>query len=158
MKRLLTAAAFSAALFAGPASAQLYVGAGLGAADTDSSETSWKAYAGYQFVPMWGIELGYTTLGEYRGEDVDATTVAGTFTLPLSERWSFLGKLGQAWNNPGYAGAGSNTDLYAAIGVQYGFNKNLGLRLEYENFGDLSDGPGPISSGSNLALSAKYAF
>jgi len=158
MKKLLTAAAFLAALFAGPASAQFYVGAGAGAADTDSNESSWKAYVGYQFAPRWGIEAGYTDFGDYLGGSLDSTYVAGTFTHPLGERWHILAKLGQAWNSPHAAGVNKNSDFYAAVGVGYSFNKNLGLRLEYEDYGELSDSPGPVSSGSSLSLSVKYGF
>lgn len=158
MKKLLMGAAFCGALVAGPASAQMYIGAGAGVADTDSGESSWKLYGGYQFVPRWGVEVGYTDLGEYRGGSIDSTTLAATFTHAFGERWSFLAKLGQAWNSPHAAGVRQNSDFYAAVGLGYSFNKNLGLRLEYEDFGELSDSPGPIGSGSNLALSVKYGF
>ncbi len=158
MKKLLTAAAFLAALVAGPASAQFYIGAGAGASDTDSNESSWKTFIGYQFAPRWGMEAGYTDLGEYRGGSIDSTYVAGTFTHPFGERWSLLVKLGQAWNSPHAAGVSKNSDFYAAVGAGYSINKNLGLRLEYEDYGELSDSPGPVSSGSNLSLSVKYGF
>lgn len=158
MKKLLTAVAFLAALFAGPASAQFYLGAGAGASDTDSNESSWKTFIGYQFTPRWGVEVGYTDLGDYRGGSVDSSFVAGSFTHAFGERWSILAKLGQTWNSPHAAGVNKNSDFYAAVGVGYNFNKHLGLRLEYEDYGELSDSPGPIGSGSNLALSVKYGF
>ena len=51
MKKLMMAAAISALLAAGPAAAQAYVGAGIGAARTDSNETSLRIYGGFQFTP-----------------------------------------------------------------------------------------------------------
>jgi len=162
MKKLLMAAAFSAAFIAGPASAQMsqmYLGAGGGEAKTDTRETSWKLYGGFQFNPTWGLELGYNDLGRFRGSDIHSWTLAGTATLPLGERWSLLGKLGAAWNHPKFTGASNHTDLLAGIGVGYSMTKNLGLRLEYEDFGKLSKvNTGNDSKGRNLGLSLKYTF
>lgn len=159
MKKLLMAAAFSAALIAGPASAQMYLGAGVGASKTDTSENSWKLYGGYQFNPTWGLEAGYTDLGRYRGSDIESWSLAGTGTLPLGERWSLLGKLGAAANRPHFSGAANHTDLLAGVGIGYGMTKNISLRLEYENFGKLSNvSTGNNSKGSNLGLSLKYAL
>ena len=159
MKKLLMAAAFSAALVAGPAFAQMYLGAGVGASKTDSNETSWKLYGGFQFNPTWGLELGYTDLGRYRGSDIESWSLAGTGTLPLGARWSLFGKLGAASNRPSFAGASNHSDLLVGVGVGYSMTKNLGLRLEYEDFGKLSNvGNGNNSRGSNLGLGLKYAF
>lgn len=159
MKTLLMAAAFSAALVAGPASAQMYFGAGGGEARTNSSETSWKAYGGYQFTPTWGAEVGYNDLGRYNGANIESWTLAGTGKLPLGERWSLLGKLGAAANRPEFAGAANRTDLLFGVGVGYSLNKNLGLRLEYEDFGSLSKVGNPSNSrGTNLGLSLNYSL
>lgn len=157
MKKILMAAAVAAAFAALPASAQLYLGGGVGEAKTDTRETSWKLYGGYQFNPTWGLELGYTDLGKYRGADIESYSLAVTGTIPLNERWSLLGKLGAAENRPDAAGSSNNTDLLAGVGVGYSLNKNVGVRLEYENFGKLSDAGGS-SKGRNLGLSLKYGF
>lgn len=159
MKRLLTAAALCAGFASAPASAQIYLGLGAGAARTDSHETSWKLYGGYQFSPVWGVELGYNDLGRYRGADIESWTLAGTGTLALNPSWSLLGKLGVAANRARFAGASHEQDLLVGVGLGYSFNKNLGLRLEYEDFGRLSDvGGGNNSRGNNLGLSVKYSF
>jgi OOP family OmpA-OmpF porin len=159
MNKLLMAAALSASLMAGPAAAEMYLGAGAGRSDTDAGENSWKLYLGYQFSPTWGLELGFNDLGKFRGADVESWTLAGTATMPMGERWSLLGKLGAASNRAHFAGAQKNTELLAGVGVGFGMTKNLGLRLEYENFGKLSkSGTGEDSRGSNVALSVKYSF
>lgn len=159
MKSLLIAAAFSAALVAGPASAEMYLGAGVGAAKTDRNETSWKLYGGFQASPIWGLELGYTDLGNYRGSSVASRSLAVTGTLPLNERWSLLGKLGATSNRSDFAGASNHTDLLAGLGVGYSMTKNVGVRLEYEDFGKLSKaGTGSDSRGRNLGLSVQYGF
>jgi len=158
MNKLLMAAAISAALMAGPASAELYMGAGAGQVKTDSTKTSWKLYGGLQFNPTWGMELAYTDLGSYRGSNVESWSLAGTATMPLNERWSVLGKLGAAANRPHFAGASNHTDLLAGVGVGYTMTKNVGLRLEYEEFGKLSNSAGSNTKGKNLGLSVKYSF
>ena len=159
MKKLLMAAAFSAALMAGPASAQMYLGAGVGEARTDTTKTSLKLYGGYQYNPTWGVELGYTDLGRYQGSNVESWSVAGTGTVPLGQRWSLLGKLGAATNRPRFANASNHTDLLVGVGVGYSMTKNVGLRVEYENFGKLSNVSNVNNSrGSNLGLSVKYSF
>ena len=88
MKKLLMGAAIAAALVAGSASAQTYLGAGVGASRTDSSETSWKLFGGFQFNPTWGLELAYTDLGRYRGSDIESWSLAGTGRRP----WASAGR------------------------------------------------------------------
>ncbi len=157
MKKILMATAVAVAFTALPASAQLYLGGGVGEAKTDTRETSWKLYGGYQFNPTWGLELGYNDLGKYRGADIESYSLAVTGTMPLNERWSLLGKLGAAENRPDAAANGNHTDVLLGVGVGYSFNKNVGLRLEYEDFGKLSDAGGS-SRGRNVGLSLKYGF
>ena len=100
MKKLLIAAVLAAALTTGSATAQTYLGIGVGAARTDADKTSWSLYGGYQFNQTWGLELGYADLGRYRGSDIESWSLAGTATLPLGERWSLLGKMGATSNQP----------------------------------------------------------
>jgi len=157
MKKLFIVAAVAAAFTALPASAQFYLGGGVGEAKTDTRETSWKMYGGFQFNPTWGLELGYTDLGKYRGADIESYSLAMTGTMPLNEQWSLLGKLGAANNRPDAAGNGNNTAVLIGVGVGYSFNRNVGMRLEYEDFGKLSDASGS-SRGKNLGLSLKYSF
>ncbi|MFN0161913.1 MAG: outer membrane beta-barrel protein [Burkholderiales bacterium] len=166
MKKLLLAAALCPLLLAAPAgaqsanAAQWYIGAGIGAARTDSDATSYKLYLGNQITRNWGVELGYQDLGRYRSANIDTWTLAGTGTLPLSANWSILGKLGVAWSHARFAGSSNrNAELLAGIGVSYAFDRNLGVRLEYEDFGKLSDaGGGNHSRGNALTLSLKYSF
>lgn len=155
MKKIFMAAAVIAAFAAFPASAQLYLGGGVGEAKTDTRETSWKLYGGYQFTPTWGLELGYNDLGKYRGADVESYTVAGTGTVPLNERWSLIGKVGAAENRPDVGG--KRTALLLGVGVGYTLSKNVGMRLEYEDFGKLADAGGS-PRGKNVGLSLKYSF
>ncbi len=159
MKKLLIAASFATALAAAPVFAQTYLGIGAGAARTDVHKTSWNLYAGQQFNPTWGMELGYADLGRYRGADVDSWSLAGTATLPMGDAWSLLGKLGATSNHAHFADSSRRTSLLAGIGIGFNINRNLGLRLEYDDFGKLPNtGTGDNSQGRNLGLSLKYAY
>ena len=167
MKKLLIASAVAAALVAGQASAQmsstkmsapqLYVGAGAGTVKNDNREDSWKLYAGYQFDQTWGAEVAYNDLGQYRGADVESWSLAGTGTMPMNEKWALHAKLGATSNRTDFAGGGNHTALLAGVGVSYSLSRNVGLRLEYEDFGKLADS-GNDNRGKNVALSVKYGF
>jgi OOP family OmpA-OmpF porin len=160
MKKLLIVAALSAAFVAGPAFAQAYVGAGAGSARSDTTQTSYKVYGGFQLNPTWGIQADYNDLGRYRGSNIDAFSLAGTATMPFGDSWSLFGKLGASSNRPKFAGSSNKTDLLVGVGLGYNFTKNVGMRLEYEDFGKLSKNntAGANSSGSNLGMSVKYTF
>src|SRR6266513_2168725 len=138
MKRILAAAALSAAFAAAPACAQHgYVGAGVGAANTDTGEVSLKILAGYQASRHWGIEAAFTDLGRYRGSDAQSVSLAVTATLPLDRRWALMAKAGVASNRTRVAGPHDHTDALVGIGVAYTVNRRWGWRLEYEEYGRL---------------------
>jgi OOP family OmpA-OmpF porin len=207
MKKILMAVAIAGAFVAAPASAQWYAGVGVGQGQakmgtvsassgtftastqsTDSSQTSWKLYGGYQFTPNWGIEAQYVNLGNYNYNIVtnvpgvsgtgsykaNSFGVAGTGTLPLSSDFYLFGKLGVAFNNVKggntclssgtlsvcqNSGNGNKSDLLAGIGIGYNFNKNIGVRVEYEDMGKLSKvDNGSSIKGNNWAVSLKYSF
>jgi opacity protein-like surface antigen len=159
VKKILLAAALSAVFVAAPASAQVYVGAGLGMANTDSSRFSVKVLAGYQHDRHWGIEAAYTDLGGYRGSSADSLSLALTATLPLDRRWALMAKAGAASNRTRVAGSSDHADALVGIGVAYTVNRHFGLRLEYEQYGRL-EGPGSgfNDRADNLALVGKYSF
>lgn len=199
MNKLLIAVAIAGACAAAPASAQWYIGGGVGAAQaklgsyspavgvsvsgTSNRDTSFKLFGGYQFTPNWGIEAQYSDLGKYNytvsqagasstgNYRADQWSVAGTGTLPLSNNFYLMGKLGISSNHVrasavcvplgcSSSSSGSKSDLLAGLGVGYNFNKNIGIRFEYENFGkmaNVANGGGSIK-GDNFALSLKYSF
>jgi OOP family OmpA-OmpF porin len=199
MNKILIAVAIAGACAAAPASAQWYIGGGIGAAQaklgsyspavgvgvggTSNRDTSYKIFGGYQFTPNWGIEGQYSDLGKYDytvsqagasstgSYRVDQWSLAGTGTLPLSSNFYLMGKLGVSSNHVRASAvcvplgctsssSGNKSDLLAGIGIGYNFNKNIGVRFEYENFGkmaNVSNGGGSIK-GDNWALSVKYSF
>jgi OOP family OmpA-OmpF porin len=125
-----------------------YAGGSLGVPDYQSdvngvsgsnSGMSGKAFAGYQFNPNFALEAGVAGLGR-----VDST--AGTVkarsvyldavgTLPMTEKWSALGRLGVAHVNLDTpSGDGNGQGLKLGLGVQYALNTKVALRGEWERY------------------------
>jgi OOP family OmpA-OmpF porin len=146
----------------GPDSAW-YVGGGIGQSQVDvdlsgaqpgtsvdDKDTSFRVFGGYQFNKYFGVELGYSELGESKGNEPAPGVGAFTFeakawdlvavgTLPLANNFSLVGKLGFYKGDLEYKDAvdslsESNTDLTYAIGAQYDFSKNLGIRAEWQQY------------------------
>ena len=119
----------------------------------DGDDSGFKIYGGFQFTKHWGAEVGYVDFGKaglrgsilgipFTGDaSVTAFTFAGTGTLPLSEKFSLLGKVGLWMWDTGCSGAicvssasDSDTDMFYGIGARYNINKNWGVQFEWEQF------------------------
>ena len=123
-------------------------------------DTAYKIYGGYQFNPYIGLEGGYFDLGKFgfqantlplgtldgnirlRGFNLDAVG-----TLPLSEKFSALGRIGinYAQARDSFTGTGAvnvtnpnpskrDTNYKLGVGVQYAFNDALAMRAEIERY------------------------
>lgn len=156
------------------------LGASIGQSDAkmpnsvgDSSDTSYKAFGGYQFSPNWGAEVGYNHLGKDFAMTVPGGVATGKLTnwygaavgtLPLGSGFSLLGKLGLARNEADFSGAGKDTrtGLMMGVGAEYAITPALSARLEYEDYGKFSDSgfagnSGAIKANSvNLGLKARF--
>ncbi len=168
--------AFACAFVSGPASAQWYAGAGVGSAQAklggrgaiqgnDSYETGIKVFGGYQFTPIWGVEGQYVYLGEHNTNvgsyKPESWSLAGTGTVPLSDKFYLMGKLGASFNRLSGSNLGGDdkTDLLVGVGVGYKINTKWGIRAEYEDFGKISKNTnGGDIKGQNWSVSVKYAF
>ena len=176
-----------ASKISGVNSSTTVLGVPVTASGGDATKTGWKLYGGYQFTQNWGIEAQYADLGNRTvnvtvgppinlgGSTVISTNqwaLSGTGTLPLSNDFYLMAKLGATRNHIGggnltiagvsaAVGSTNRTDLLAGIGAGYNFTKNIGVRLEYENFGKMASNNG-INGGSIKAdywsASVKYAF
>ena len=123
-------------------------------------DTAYKIYGGYQFNKYIGLEGGYFDLGKFgftantlplgtlngntrlRGFNLDAVG-----TLPLSERFSALGRIGinNAQARDSFTGTGAvnvtnpnpskrDTNYKLGVGVQYAFSDALVMRAEMERY------------------------
>jgi OOP family OmpA-OmpF porin len=161
--------------------------AGFGAAttSTDDTDSAYKLYAGYNFNRVWAIEGGYADLGEATfsmaapGASGQAKVenhswfVAGKGTWAVTNQIGVFGKLGLTRNKSelsltvspaaafGGAATGSNTrtNVLWGVGAEYAFNRNVGLRVEYEDFGKFGDQNNTGRSKTNLwSIGVTYAF
>ena len=159
MKKIIMAVALSAAFVVAPAFAETYAGAGIGIANTDSNNTSYKLFAGFQSTKYLATEIAYNDFGQYRGASANAWSIAGIGTLPLNKYWNLTAKLGATMNHTNLAGTSRHTDLLTGVGVGYIVAPNMIVRLEYEDFGALpKDINGLSSKANNWGLNARYSF
>ncbi len=160
----LAAASLLCAALAPSAFAQAYVGASAGqvrvnvdctGTDTcDKSDTAYKVFGGYMFVPYVGIEGAYYNQGKLHQTATDPTLgqVSGDWkgdgwglfalgAVPLGD-WSLFGKLGAVSSKIKVEATSStlgsasrserHTNLGWGLGAGYAFTKNLHGRLEFE--------------------------
>lgn len=126
----------------------------------DERDTAFKLFGGYQFNRHFALEGGYFNLGKFgfRSTTVPAGTLTGQIklhginldvvgTLPLTERFSLLGRVGaqSAQARDSFSGTGavnvlspnpSKRDLNYKLGVgfQYELSRSFLLRAEAERY------------------------
>jgi OmpA-OmpF porin, OOP family len=167
MKRIVTSTLFAASMaLAGMAQAQEgYVGLGVGQSradvdctgtlSCDKTDTAFKLYGGYMFMPNFGVEGGYHNLGKFKATFVDNVlgtvnsefkgdgfALFGVAAYPI-DQFSVFGKLGFASTkiklSASAAGASASqsdrsTNVAWGLGAGYKFTKELGARAEFERF------------------------
>ena len=128
----------------------------------DETSFGWKAFAGWRYNQYLGLEAGYVDLGRANVQylvpgqpgsiDLKVTdtawTLAAVGSFPFGQGFSVLGKLGAAWHYtktdttvsiPGATVSQTPSDRRTGflwgLGGAYEFNPNIGVRIEYENFG-----------------------
>jgi OOP family OmpA-OmpF porin len=143
---------------------------------TDDKDTAWKIFGGYQVNKYFGVEGGYVDLGNasFTGTlaspippfpagtpvslnlDSKAWFVSVVGTLPISNQFSLLGKIGVSRSDTdataavaGLAGSANEktTEATYGLGVRFDINKNFGVRAEWDRFrvgGDDVGGKGDI--------------
>jgi len=159
MNKVLMAMALSAALVATPAFAQPYVGAGIGNSKTDVSKTSYKLFIGLHYNQNLGYEVAYNNFAGYPGARADSWSLAAIGSLPLDNSWDILGKLGVTENHTKFVDSSRHLDLLVGIGIGYNVTKDIGVRLEYEDFGRIPSAPNTVSATvTNWGINVKISF
>lgn len=158
-------------------------GVAASAFERDDHDTTYRIFGGYQLNRNLGIELGYFRLGSF-GFDA-TTTPAGTLaarsslqgvnldlvgTLPLSERWAALGRVGAQYartrttlNGTGAAvvsnGSPSErkTNYKVGAGLQYAFSPSFLVRGEVDRY-RVSDAVNHKLNVNALSLSLVFPF
>ena len=126
----------------------------------DDKSTGYKLFSGYQFNRNIALEAGYFNLGKFgfTSNTLPAGTLNGQVklqglnldlvgTLPLSERWSVLGRVGVqtarangAFNGTGAVSVGNprpserGTNYKLGAGLQYEVNRSFLVRGEAERY------------------------
>ena len=121
-------------------------------------DTGYRLYGGYQFNRYWAMEAGYFDLGKfgYTANTMPLGSLTGDIhvkginldlvgTLPLSERFSLLGRVGANYADTSgtFTGTGAvrvtnpnptkrDTNYKFGLGMQYAFTDALALRVEAE--------------------------
>lgn len=137
---------------------QFYVGAGAGRVDSGDTDNSWKLYAGGELNRNFAVEAAYNDLGSYRTADITSWSLAAIGKLPLDNMWSVFAKAGVTSNRAKNGISERNTEPLLGVGVGLDFNRNMGVRLEYEDFGNTPVVAGRDERISNWALSLNYRF
>lgn len=160
-------------------------GAGLATNSiTDRDRTTgFKIYGGYQLNPNFALESGYFDLGKF-GFTAN-TSPAGTLngdirvrglnldlvgTLPLSEQFSLLGRVGAnfAQTRGTFSGTGAvgvanpnpskrETNYKIGVGLQYAFTESLSMRGELERY-RINDAVGNKGHVDMLSVGLVYKF
>ena len=106
---------------------------------SDSSALSGKLFGGYQFTPHFALEVGAADLGSVSSSsgDVNGHSVFldAVGILPLSDRWSVLGRIGMAQVNLNTSfGDDSGNGLKVGLGAQYALTDKVSIRGEWERY------------------------
>ena len=132
---------------------------------------------GYHYNRNWGVEVAYTriddsTNSEISGSDSATETLNGSSfgaaavgTYPLSESFDVFAKLGLARTTLKYqrdlnvggvptsgSASGTKVNLVYGLGLQYNFNEQWGLRLQYLNLGSIQVGSAGDAYDSNIGV------
>jgi len=146
-----------------------------GGGSCDDKDTAYRVFGGYKFHPNIAVEGGYSPLGETSSSfpggslkaEANAWDIVGVGSFPLGNNFSVLGKLGFYNAEIKLSGLASGkkttTDLTYGIGGQYDFNRNLGLRLEWNRYSKVkAPDVGTVSGGDTdidvLSVGALWRF
>jgi len=142
-----------------------------GGGSCDDKDTAYRVFGGYKFHPNIAVEGGYAPLGETSSGafkfESNAWDIVGVGSWPLGNNFSILGKLGfynaEVKLSGPVSGKKTTTDLTYGIGGQFDFNRNLGLRLEWNRYSGVKapDVAGRSSSDTDidvLSVGALWRF
>ncbi|MDX8379603.1 MAG: porin family protein [Gallionella sp.] len=183
MKKITAVVALLSAVVVTPVFAEdqgMYAGVTLGqgkpnvtpsaAASSKKSNFIYGGLLGYQYNKNLATEVQFTGFG--KATDVAGNTVKGDVlslsmvgTLPLTNKFELLGKLGIAraktTSSAGATNLGaSRTGLTYGIGVQYNVSSNLGLRLGWDRYAVATSKAGVKTKGNAtvMTVGAVYKF
>lgn len=151
----------------------------------EKTKTAYKGFVGYSINQYLAVEGGYANFGKpkakvsgtgWSGENSQEESAwfgAAKGTLPINEQLNLFAKLGVTynkvtgkWNATGESSSASKSraEMLYGVGAEYNLTKQVGIRLEYEDFGKFGDqftntggGTGRTKT-SMWSLGAAYKF
>lgn len=133
---------------------------GLGLTSCDDEDTGIKVYAGKTFTPNFAAEVGWVDLGEITATGpggtatlgVDGFQIAALGLLPVNPQISFFVKGGlYMWDlsasGPGGSLSDDGSDFMFGLGMNWNLARQLGLRVEWEQFDIDGDDVNMLSAG-----------
>ena len=133
-----------------------------------SDSSAYRIYGGYGFTKYLGVEIGYLDLGTFR-ETIDVGgmsvpvsasasgyTLAAIGTLPLSDRFSLIARLGYYFHDGESSAAGvsegspSEESPFIGIGLGYDISEVLEFNLAYDLIRTDNADPGLATLGLTL--------
>lgn len=124
----------------------------LGGSGCTSTSAVFRVAGGYQFVNMLGAEVSYAyygkqglgtragvSLGDWKASGFE---LAGVLSLPIVDEFSLTAKVGIAPTTFELTTQGrstTTTNLAWGLGARYDFNRDVGVRAQYESLGTVGD-------------------
>jgi OOP family OmpA-OmpF porin len=148
-------------------------------ANCDDSDNGPRIEIGYDFNKNWGVELGYTSFGtefdldtsEGEGsarvtQKANAITLSAIGSVPVNEWFGVFARLGYARydtnNNGSIDGVRvddeNGNSPYWGAGVKFTLSEQFALRVEYQNYRDLSNRNGSKDDVQALFAGGVYRF
>lgn len=138
----------------------LALGFSIGSADDavlDETASAYKISLAVNGNRNLGLELAYVDLGDYAAATLEQSGLAFNLLgyLPLGNSLALIGKIGLFDWELDYLGVNvdDGTDLSYGLGLQLDFAPQLGARVEWEEFTDISGGDVSL-----LSAGMVYAF
>jgi OOP family OmpA-OmpF porin len=157
-----------------------------GSTSFSGTNTAGKLFGGYQFSRYFGIEGGYSDLGQFSADSAisapapdsgsgtwkasNVWSLAAIGSVPIQKDFSAFGKLGLAYSKVDLSyiapvsGAtvsqsSSQTTPLLGLGLKYDIDKHIALRGEWERYLNLGDSGTTGRSDVNLwTVSVQYRF
>ena len=158
-KTILAVAAVAVTLFSSTAFAESYVGGAIGqgrinldcegAPTCDNSDTGFKIFGGYKFMPNMAAEVTYFNFGKAKAADTDlslslkssAFGVGVAFIGDFAPQWSGVARVGIAsvrvkadatLNGASGSESDSSTNAYVGFGLGYEISKGLSVTADID--------------------------
>lgn len=114
----------------------------------------WSGALGYNFTPSFGLEAGfmqnYVNINQW--DHTNVPYVSTRFTVPMGDRFSFIGKIGAGYYMQASDISGGVLLPYTGVGFGYALTPNLDITTQYQGlvFG--------VANAGLLSLGITYHF